>query len=83
MTGTNRCSWNAPFIYTMKKYAETHDLTLIWKGHRAGREIGYCRIEKLHNLEELPPKGFLMSCFPLKVRGGSAGWTRAVVIVDG
>ena len=37
---------------------------------------------KLRNLEELPPTGFLVSCFPVKVRGGSAGWTRAVAIVD-
>jgi len=24
-----------------------------------------------------------VSCFPVKVRGGSAGWTRAVAIVEG
>jgi hypothetical protein len=23
-----------------------------------------------------------VSCFPVKVRGGSAGWTRAVAIID-
>jgi kynurenine formamidase len=66
----------------MKRYAETHDASLIWEGHRAGREIGYCHIEKLHNLEALPPTGFMMSCFPVKVRAGSAGWTRAVAIID-
>jgi kynurenine formamidase len=49
---------------------------------RVGREIGYCHIEKLHNLEALPAKGFTLSCFPVKVRGGSAGWTRAVAIID-
>ena len=51
VTGTDGWSWDAPFIYTMQKYAETHDASLIWEGHRAGREIGYCHIEKLHNLE--------------------------------
>jgi hypothetical protein len=30
----------------------------------------------------LPAKGFMVSCFPVKVRGGSAGWTRAVAIID-
>jgi hypothetical protein len=24
----------------------------------------------------------MVSCFPVKVRGGSAGWTRAVAIID-
>ena len=27
---------------------------LIWEGHKAGRDIGYCHLEKLHNLEVLP-----------------------------
>jgi hypothetical protein len=44
--------------------------------------IGYCHIEKLHNLEALPPNGFTVACFPVKVKGGSAGWTRAVAILD-
>ncbi|MEO5672434.1 MAG: cyclase family protein, partial [Ramlibacter sp.] len=38
--------------------------------------------EKLHNLEALPPDGFFISCFPHKIRGASAGWTRAVAIFD-
>jgi len=25
---------------------------------------------------------FTVSCFPVKVRGGSAGWTRAVAILE-
>ena len=82
VTGTDGWSWDAPFVHTMKKYAETRDPSLIWEGYRAGREIGYCHIEKLHNLESLPAAGFMVSCFPVKVRGGSAGWTRAVAIVD-
>ncbi len=82
VTGTDGWSWDAPFIYTKQRYAETRNAGLIWEGHRAGREIGYCHIEKLHNLEALPPKGFTVSCFPVKVRGGSAGWTRAVAIID-
>ena len=49
---------------------------------KAGRDIGYCHIEKLHNLEALPADGFFISCFPHKIRGASAGWTRAVAIFD-
>lgn len=82
VTGIDAWSWDAPFSFTQKKYAETKDASLIWEGHKAGREIGYCHLEKLQNLESLPPSGFKVSCFPVKVRGGSAGWTRAVAILD-
>ena len=82
VTGTDGWSWDAPFIYTMKKYTETHDASLIWEGHRAGREIGYCHIEKLHNLEALPAHGFTIACFPVKIKAASAGWTRAVAIIE-
>lgn len=82
VTGTDAWSWDAPFVHTAKKFAETQNAALIWEGHKAGRDIGYCHIEKLHNLEALPPTGFFISCFPHKIRGASAGWTRAVAIFD-
>ena len=53
-----------------------------WDGHRAGREIGYCHMEKLNGLEKLPATGFMIACFPVKVHRGSAGWTRAVAIFE-
>jgi kynurenine formamidase len=56
--------------------------SIIWEGHKSGREIGYCQIEKLSNLDQLPPTGFTVICFPVKVKAGSAGWTRAVAVID-
>lgn len=82
LTGTDAWSWDAPFSHTAQRYAETGDASLIWEGHKAGRDIGYCHLEKLHNLEALPANGFFVSCFPVKIRGASAGWTRAVAIFD-
>ena len=82
LTGTDAWSWDAPFVHTARKYGETHDASLIWEGHKAGRHIGYCHIEKLHNLESLPADGFLVSCFPVKIARASAGWTRAVAIFE-
>jgi len=82
LTGTDAWSWDAPFVYTAEKYRDTKDASLIWEGHKAGRDIGYCHLEKLHNLEALPGDGFVVSCFPHKIRGASAGWTRAVAIFD-
>jgi kynurenine formamidase len=69
VTGTDAWSWDAPFPATAARVAATGDTSLIWEGHKAGRDIGYCHMEKLHNLESLPPFG-------------SAGWTRAVAIFD-
>jgi kynurenine formamidase len=82
VTGTDGWSWDAPFVHTRDKYLASRNPALIWEGHKAGREIGYCHNEKLHNLEALPTTGFSIACFPVKVRGGSAGWTRAVAILD-
>jgi kynurenine formamidase len=82
ITGTDAWSWDAPFVHTAKRYAETHDPSIIWEGHRAGMERAYCHIEKLANLESLPPNGFMISCFPFKIRGASAGFTRAVAIFE-
>ena len=82
VTGTDAWSWDAPFSHTARKVAESGDTSLIWEGHKAGREIGYCHLEKLHNLEVLPPHGFTVSCFPCKIKGASAGWTRAVAIFE-
>jgi kynurenine formamidase len=82
LTGTDGWSWDAPFVHTRDKYLETGDPGLIWEGHKAGRDIGYCHLEKLHNLEVLPPAGFTVACFPMKIRAASAGWTRAVAIIE-
>lgn len=82
LTGTDGWSWDAPFVHTKEKYLETGDAGLIWEGHKAGRDIGYCHLEKLHNLEALPATGFTIACFPMKIRAASAGWTRAVAIFE-
>ena len=82
LTGTDAWSWDAPFSHTAEKYRETKDASIIWEGHKTGRDIGYCHLEKLHNLEALPASGFMVSCFPVKIRKASAGWTRAVAIID-
>jgi kynurenine formamidase len=82
VTGTDGWSWDAPFVHTKERYKESGDAGLIWEGHKAGRDIGYCHLEKLHNLEALPGDGFKVACFPVKIRAASAGWTRAVAIIE-
>lgn len=82
VAGTDAWSWDAPFSATRARFAREGDASIIWEGHKAGREIGYCHLEKLANLESLPPHGFQVSCFPVKIARASAGWTRAVAILD-
>ena len=80
--GTDAWSWDAPFGYTAQRFAVSKDPSIIWEGHKSGREIGYCQIEKLANLDQLPASGFQVACFPVKVKAASGGWTRAVAIFD-
>ena len=82
LVGTDAWSWDAPFSHTRRRVAETGDAALIWEGHRAGRDIGYSHLEKLGQLDQLPADGLQVVCFPVKVHRGSAGWTRAVAIID-
>ena len=82
VTGTDAWSWDAPFSITAQRWAATHDPSIIWEGHRASLEIGYCHLEKLSNLEAIPSTGFEIACFPVKLKGGSAGFARAVAIIE-
>lgn len=82
LTGTDAWSWDAPFVHTAKRYANEKNADIIWEGHKAGREKGYCHLEKLHNLESLPASGFFVCCFPVKIKRASAGWTRAVALLQ-
>lgn len=82
VVGTDAWSWDAPFVHTAKRFAETGDPAIIWEGHKAGREQPYYQMEKLLNLAALPPFGFTVACFPVKIERASAGWVRAVAILD-
>jgi len=82
VAGIDAWGWDVPFVHMRKHWEETHDPSIIWEGHKAGREIPYCHMEKLCNLEQLPDRGFTVACFPTKIKAGSGGWTRAVAMFD-
>ena len=83
VVGTDAWGWDRPFWAMKEEFHRTGDKSVIWAGHRAGIEREYCHIEKLANLDKIPvPFGFKVACFPVKLRGGSAGWCRAVAIVE-
>ncbi|HGE8320872.1 MULTISPECIES: cyclase family protein [Serratia] len=82
VVGTDAWSWDAPFSHTRTKFEQSGDISLIWEGHYAGSQYPYCQIEKLCNLELLPPCGFNVISLPVKVYKASAGWARPVAIIE-
>jgi kynurenine formamidase len=83
VVGIDAWSWDRPLPYLAKEFKETGDPKVIWEAHFSGIEIGYCHMEKLANLSSIGRStGFTVCCFPVKIKGASAGWTRPVAIVD-
>lgn len=80
--GTDAFSLDAPFGHMIRAYQETGDRSVLWPAHFAGRRREYCQIERLANLDRLPSSGFTVSCFPVAIKGGGAGWTRAVALLE-
>lgn len=79
--GIDAWGWDQPFWAMKDRFQKTKDPSIIWEAHRVGIDLEYCQIEKLANLETLPaPSGFKVSCFPVKLKKGSAGWSRVVAI---
>jgi kynurenine formamidase len=54
----------------------------LWPSHIVGRDREYLQIERLANLESLPPTGFTVVAFPVKIEEGTAGWSRVVALLD-
>jgi cyclase len=81
--GTDAFSLDAPFGTVIARFQETGDPDVLWPAHFVGRSREYCQIERLSGLDTLPaPSGFQVACFPVKIAGAGAGWTRAVALVN-
>jgi kynurenine formamidase len=75
-------AWSIDFpIGLMQKRLALIGPESVWEAHFSGRNLEFCTIEKLQNLNRLPVFGFWVACFPIKVLRGSAGWTRAVALI--
>jgi kynurenine formamidase len=77
--GIDAWGWDAPLHLQAQEAVARDKPGIFWAAHQA--DLDYCQIERLFNLGDLPPAGFTVACFPLKIVGGSAGPTRAVAIV--
>jgi len=77
--GIDAWGWDAPLHLQAQEAVARDEPGIFWAAHQA--DLAYCQIERLFNLGALPLTGFTVSCFPLRIVGGSAGPTRAVAIV--
>jgi kynurenine formamidase len=83
VVGIDAWSWDRPLPFLAAEFREKRDPHVIWEAHFAGIEIGYCHMEKLANLGAVGrQKGFTVCCFPVKIKGASAGWARPVAIIE-
>jgi kynurenine formamidase len=78
--GIDAWGWDAPLHLQAQEALQRGEPGIFWAAHQVG--LDYCQIERLCSLGRLPPTGFTVSCFPLRVTGGSAGPTRAVALLE-
>lgn len=82
ITGIDSWGWDVPLPLQAKKAKELGKKDHFWEAHYVGIEKEYCHLERLANLGALPPFGFKVCCFPMKVKNGSAGPSRVVAMID-
>lgn len=77
--GIDAWGWDAPLNMQAREALEKKKPGVFWAAHQA--DLDYSQIERLTNLGALPPSGFKVACFPLKIKGGSAAPARVVAIL--
>ena len=77
--GIDAWGWDRPLNLQAADALDRDAAGIFWSAHQS--DLPYAQIERLCNLGELPPTGFTVACFPLKVVGASAAPARVVAIV--
>lgn len=80
--GTDAVGWDRPFMAMRRAFEASGDRAEIWDGHFAGRDREVFIVQQLDNLAALPPSGFKVGFFPMKLAGCSAAPARVVAFVD-
>jgi kynurenine formamidase len=78
--GIDAWGWDRPLHLQAAEALERGERGIFWAAHQS--DLAYSQIERLANLEQLPPSGFTVACFPLRLRRGSAAPARVVAILD-
>jgi kynurenine formamidase len=77
--GIDAWGWDRPLWMQAQEAIERDEPGIFWEAHQC--DLPYSQIERLINLDRLPPSGFKVACFPLRIVGGSAAPARVVAIV--
>jgi len=77
--GVDAWGWDAPLHIQAQRALESGEPGVFWQAHQA--DLPYSQIERLVNLGALPSTGFTVSCFPLRIEGGSGAPARVVAMV--
>jgi len=81
--GTDAYGFDKPFPEMGRRFVESEEASELWPAHFAGREVEYCQIEKMANLDSLPRRTDVpIVASPIKIQGASAGWCRPVAFVE-
>ncbi len=81
--GIDAWGLDRPVKEMAKQAREGKDNSCLWPSHMYGRKREYLQIEKLANLDLIPmPHGFIICAFPVKITNASAGWCRAVALIQ-
>ena len=80
--GIDGWGWDVALPVQAERAKATGRDDIFWSAHYVGIDKEYCQIERLANLGALPPFGFKVCAFPLKVAGGSAGPARVVALIN-
>jgi kynurenine formamidase len=77
--GIDARGWDGPLDRQAAEALARREPGVFWAAHHC--DLAYSQIERLVNLASLPPTGFKVSCFPMKIHRGSAGPARVVAIL--
>jgi kynurenine formamidase len=77
--GIDAWGWDQPLYMQAQRAVETGRQGVFWAAHQV--DLPYAQIERLVNLDSLPPDGFQVACFPLRVEGAGAAPARVVAIL--
>ncbi len=77
--GIDAWGWDRPLWMQAEDAKREQRPGIFWAAHQM--DLEYAQIERLCNLAELPPTGFTVSCFPLRIAGASAAPARVVAIL--
>lgn len=78
--GVDAWGWDRPLHLQAEEAKAAGRAGIFWAAHQA--DLDYSQIERLANLDQLPPTGFTVACFPLRLVRASAAPARVVAMVN-